>query len=67
MKKKYLVTLTDEERQPLRRLTAAGKASALKLTRARILVKADQVPGGPTWPDERIAEAAALSGGTRCR
>jgi transposase len=57
MKKKYLVTLTAEERQELRRLTAAGKASALKLTRARILLKADQAPGGPAWPDERIAQA----------
>jgi len=57
MKKKYLVTLTDEERQSLRRLTAAGTASALKMTRARILLKADQAPGGPAWPDERIAQA----------
>jgi transposase len=55
--KKYLVTLTAEERQTLRQLTAAGKASALKLTRARILLKADQAEGGPAWPDERIAQA----------
>jgi transposase len=55
--KKYLVTLTGEERQSLQHLTTAGKASALKLTRARILLKADQAEGGLAWPDERSAEA----------
>lgn len=55
--KKYLVTLTAEERQALHDLTAAGKASARKLAHARILLKADQADGGPAWPDERIAEA----------
>ena len=57
MKKKYLVTLTGEERQALHELTTAGKASALRQTHARILLKADQAKGGPAWPDERIAEA----------
>lgn len=55
--KKYLVTLTPEERQQLTRLTASGKASALVLTRARILLKADQADAGPAWEDARIAEA----------
>jgi len=55
--KKYLVQLTDEERQSLHHLTTAGKASASKQTHARILLKADQAEGGPAWPDERIAQA----------
>jgi transposase len=55
--KKYLVTLTAEERQSLHELTTAGKAAARKLIHARILLKADQAPGGPAWADERIAEA----------
>jgi transposase len=55
--KKYLVTLTADERQSLHELTAAGKASAKKLAHARTLLKADQAEGGPAWPDERIAEA----------
>jgi transposase len=55
--KKYLVTLTPEERDQLTRLTRAGKASARTLTRARILLKADQADGGPAWEDARIAEA----------
>ncbi len=55
--KKYKVTLTHEERKSLKSLIAGGKASALKLTRARILLKADVAPGGPAWIDARIAEA----------
>jgi hypothetical protein len=57
VKKKYKVTLDAEEREYLLALIAAGKASALKLARARILLKADAGPDGPAWPDGRIAEA----------
>jgi len=59
--KKHKVTLTTEERHQLRDLIAAGKAAALRLTRARILLKADAAQGGPAWPDERIAEAVEVS------
>jgi transposase len=55
--KKYLVTLTAEERRWLTGLVSAGKRSALAITRARILLKADQADGGPAWDDARIAEA----------
>src|SRR5438067_13120728 len=55
--KRYLVTLTAGERQHLAGLLSAGKRSALTLTRARILLKADQAHGGPAWPDQRIAQA----------
>ncbi len=55
--KKYLVTLTPEERQHLRQLVSAGKRSARTLTRARILLQADQAEGGPAWEDARIVEA----------
>jgi len=55
--KKYLVTLTDEERQHLGKLVSAGKRSARALTRARALLKADQAPGGPAWEDAAIADA----------
>jgi hypothetical protein len=55
--KKYLVTLTPEEREQLTGLLSAGKRSALTLLRARILLKADQAPGGSAWHDDRIAEA----------
>jgi transposase len=55
--KKYIVTLTADERRALSDLISAGKASALKLAHARILLKADAAEGGPAWPDDRIAEA----------
>jgi hypothetical protein len=55
--KKYLVTLTDVERQSLSDLVSSGKAAAKKITHARILLKADAAVGGPNWPDADIASA----------
>lgn len=57
MHKKYRVTLTEEERTQLRDLLSSGKAAARTLTHARILLKADQSPGGPGWSDEAIRDA----------
>ena len=54
---RYLVTLTADERQELIALVSAGKASARTITRARILLKADQGEGGPAWNDAEITEA----------
>jgi transposase len=65
--KKYLVTLTTDEREELNALISAGKASAKKLAHARILLKADQVDGGPAWSDETIAEAVEVSTDTVAR
>ena len=62
--KKYKVTLTDEERQRLSDLIASGKGAARRLAHARVLLKADAAPGGPAWPDERIAEAVEVSRAT---
>jgi transposase len=62
--KKYRVTLTPEERQSLQELIAAGKASARKLTHARILLKADAADGGPAWTDARIAQALEVGTAT---
>jgi transposase len=57
MAKKYLLTLTPDERDRLTALLSAGKRSALAIARARILLKADQAPGGPAGEDAKIAEA----------
>ncbi|HNS22514.1 MAG TPA: DNA methyltransferase, partial [Sedimentisphaerales bacterium] len=54
MKKKYIVTLMEEERQMLQEMLSRGKAAARKLMHARILLKADAAAGGPGWNDERI-------------
>ena len=55
--KKYRVTLTADERGHLDALLRKGKAAALVLTRARILLTADQADGGPAWADDRMADA----------
>jgi len=55
--KRYLVTLTADEREQLEVLVRAGKRSARTITRARILLKANQADCGPAWEDARIAEA----------
>src|SRR3954447_4281431 len=62
--KRYLVTLTAAERRDLAKLVSAGRRSARTLTRARILLKADQADGGPAWDDARIAEALGCGGRT---
>jgi transposase len=54
--KKYVVTLTEDERLSLSSLVSSGKAAAKKITHARILLKAD-VDGGPNWRDADIALA----------
>jgi transposase len=56
--KKYLVTLTDDERRQLERLLGKGKAAARTLRHAHLLLKADQTCG---WTDEQIADAFAVS------
>ena len=54
--KKYLVTLTLDERDQLDDLLRKGKLSALAQTRARILRKADQADGGRALEGAAIAE-----------
>src|SRR5574340_1000754 len=61
MAKKYIVTLTVEERNSLLSLISLGKGPTRKLTHARILLKADQGPEGPGWIDEQISEALEVS------
>lgn len=60
MNKKFVVLLSVEERRLLESLVAKGKAAARKLTRARILLKADCSPLGTAWSDEQISEALDL-------
>lgn len=67
MDKKYPVELSETERTELTELIKAGIAPARQLTHARILLKADQGPGGPGWVDERIAEAVEVSQPTVAR
>ena len=54
--KKYLVTLTDEERQELLKLTGVGELSARRMKRALILLRADE-----GWKDREIVAALNTS------
>lgn len=55
MRKKYIVRLSQEERETLKELLKKRGVGAQKARRARILLKADAA--GPGWTDARIAEA----------
>jgi transposase len=59
--KTFVVRLLAGEREQLQALVKVGKASALKLARARVLLKADQQERGPAWTDAEIAEALEVS------
>ena len=64
MKKKYIVTLTPEEREGLLKMVSRGKAAARKLMHARILLKADTSELGPDWEDHAIAEGLEVGRAT---
>lgn len=70
MQKVYVVQLSSEERKQLQELVKKGnrkkgqRPSALKLTRARILLKADQANDAPAYTDTEIAEALDVSAKT---
>ena len=59
--KKYVVRLTEEERDRLNELIHKGKRSAQLLTKARILLKADVSDAGEGWSDSAIAAALDTS------
>jgi transposase len=61
MNRKYIVKLSDEQKQHLEKLITSGTSPARMLTRARILLKSDQSANGPNWPYEKIVEAYDVS------
>jgi transposase len=62
--KRYIVTLTAEEREQLHGLVSKGKAAAYKQRHARVLLKADQGPQGEHWTDAQIARALDVGSST---
>lgn len=66
-KTKYAVYLTEAERARLRTLIGRGTAPTRLLTHARILLKANQGEGGPSWSDGAIAGALELHPDTVAR
>ena len=55
MQKKYIVRLSEAERQVLVEVVKKLKGSSQKVRRAQILLKSDA--DGPAWTDQQIAEA----------
>ena len=62
--KKYVVKLSEDERNQLNGMIRKGKSSAQRLTKARILLKADVSEAGEGWSDSRIMEALETSATT---
>ena len=55
MPKKYIVRLTDAERETLKLVVGKFKGTSQKVRRAQVLLKADA--DGPGWTDAKIADA----------
>ena len=62
--KKYVVRLEKAEREYLEGIIRKGRDAAGKLTKARILLKADVSEIGEGWSDSRIIEALGTSAST---
>ena len=65
--KKYVVRLSDEEREQLETLIRKGKGPARRLLKARILLKVDVSDAGDGCENRRPRLAPAGSGGGRPR
>ena len=65
MSVKHVLKLTEEEREELSRIARGSRGRGViagwKVTRARALLKCDQGPWGPAWPDHRMAEALEVT------
>lgn len=61
MVKKYIVALSEEERQSLEQFTSTGKHAAYQINHTRILLKADCNQPHGSWVDEDIKVAFEMS------
>lgn len=61
MKKKYIVRLTEEERQGLEALVRKGKSAAYRRTHAQILLWTDEGEHGPGLIDSDVADTVGVS------
>ena len=59
--KRYPVRLEKDQRETLMTLISSGREAARKLTRARILLKADENQDGSPYTDKQIKEALEVS------
>ena len=67
MKHKYIVTLTEEERQELQGLVQKGKTQGYRIKHAQILLKLDEIPENQGWTYDKIKEAYRATPHTICQ
>jgi hypothetical protein len=61
MVKKYIVSLSETERQKLEAIVTTGKRAAYTINHARILLKADCNQPDGSWRDQEIKDAFDIS------
>jgi transposase len=61
MVKKYIVSLSEAERQRLEEMVTTGKRAAYVINHARILLKTDRNQANGSWCDQRIKDALDVS------
>lgn len=61
MVKKYIVSLSEAERESLEQLVKTGKRAAYTINHARILLKADRNQANGSWRDQDIKDAFDIS------
>jgi hypothetical protein len=54
---KYRVTLTEAEREILRKLVRNGRTAGYRIRHAQILLALDEIPANESWTDRKIAAA----------
>ena len=59
--KKYIVKLSKDERDTLKKVITSGRGPARLFSRAHFVLKADQGEYGPSWPDEQISGALEVT------
>jgi hypothetical protein len=67
MPAKYIVRLSDEQRDHLDRLTRTGRTHARTIQHARTLLLTDASDDGPAWTDEKTADALGCGTATVAR
>ena len=67
MNHKYIVTLTDEEREMLQELIAKGRTQGYRIKHAQILLKLDEIPENREWTYDKIRETYHATPHTICQ
>ena len=67
MNHKYIVTLTEEERDMLQDLIAKGRTQGYRIKHAQILLKLDEIPENREWTYDKIREAYHATPHTICQ